>query len=60
MDRRGVDGRRRREARRPALDVRAGEQRMVRVTLEEPPAERVEVDEGDPRVLGELLLDQPG
>ena len=30
------------------------------MTLEEPPAERVEVDEDDPRMLVELRLDQVG
>ena len=33
---------------------------MVGVPFEETPPERIEVDEGDPRVLGELRLDQPG
>jgi hypothetical protein len=32
---------------------------VVGVTLEEAPAERIEVDEGDTRMLAELLLDQP-
>ena len=60
VDRRRMDGRRRREARRPPLDVGTGEERMVGVPFEETPPERIEVDEGDPRVLGELRLDQPG
>ena len=60
VDRRRVDGRRRREAGRPALDLGAGEERVLAMTLEEAPAERVEVDEDDPRVLAELRLDQVG
>ncbi len=60
MDRRRVNGRRRREAGRPPFHVRAGEERVVRVTVEEAPAEGVEVDEDDPRMRAELLLDQPG
>ena len=60
VDRRRVDGRRRREAGRPALDLGAGEERVLAMTLEEPPAERVEVDEDDPRMLVELRLDQVG
>ena len=60
VDRGRMDGRRRREARRPALDVGTGEERMVGVPFEKAPPERIEVDEGYPRVLGELRLDQPG
>src|SRR4029077_14012334 len=60
MDRRRMNGRSRREAGRPPLDVGAGEQRVVRMTVEEAPPERVEVDERDPRMLAELGLDQPG
>src|SRR6266516_98974 len=60
VDRGRMDSRRRREARRPTLDVGTDEERMVGVPFEETPPERIEVDEGDPRVLGELRLDQPG
>src|SRR5262245_55858876 len=45
VDRRRMDGRRRRKAGSPALDVRALEEPVVCVTFEEAPAESVEVDE---------------
>ena len=60
VDGRRMNGRRRRKAGRPALDVRGLEQGVVGVAFEEAPAEGVEVDEDDPRMLCELRLDQAG
>ena len=60
MDGRRVDGRGGREPGGPTLHIRAGQERVFAVTLEEAPAERVEVDEDDARMLLEALLDQVG